>query len=101
MSDRRAFPLRSRLHLDLGTRPELTRRCTHVQRYRRESRRISAWTEFANREAPMTWPLKLSRLVALCVALLPLDGLGQAAAEDYPTRPVRWILGFPPGGPTD
>jgi tripartite-type tricarboxylate transporter receptor subunit TctC len=24
-----------------------------------------------------------------------------AWAQTYPTRPVRWILGFPPGGPTD
>src|SRR5438477_1259250 len=24
-----------------------------------------------------------------------------AAAHDYPTRPVHWIVGFPPGGATD
>jgi Tripartite tricarboxylate transporter family receptor len=24
-----------------------------------------------------------------------------ASALDYPTRPVRWIVGFPPGGPND
>ena len=24
-----------------------------------------------------------------------------AAALDYPTRPVHWIVGFPPGGATD
>jgi tripartite-type tricarboxylate transporter receptor subunit TctC len=23
------------------------------------------------------------------------------ATEDYPTRPVRWIIGFPPGGGAD
>jgi tripartite-type tricarboxylate transporter receptor subunit TctC len=26
---------------------------------------------------------------------------GVASAFDYPTRPVRWIVGFPPGGPND
>jgi len=49
----------------------------------------------------MSWPLKLFRLVILCVALLPLVEPDQLSAQDYPTRPVRWILGFPPGGPTD
>ena len=24
-----------------------------------------------------------------------------AAAQDYPTRPVRWVVGYPPGGATD
>src|SRR5215204_7241885 len=49
----------------------------------------------------MIWPLKLFRLVILGLVLLPLVGPGHASAQDYPTRPVRWILGFPPGGPTD
>jgi tripartite-type tricarboxylate transporter receptor subunit TctC len=34
---------------------------------------------------------------AAALPVLPRTGL----ALDYPTRPVRWIVGFPPGGPND
>lgn len=27
--------------------------------------------------------------------------IGGAAAQDYPSRPVRWVVGYPPGGATD
>ncbi len=39
-------------------------------------------------------------LAAACAALLTL-ATGAVAAEDYPVRPVRLIIGFPPGGATD
>jgi tripartite-type tricarboxylate transporter receptor subunit TctC len=38
---------------------------------------------------------------AACGALLALGAGGSLAAEEYPTRPLRIIVGFPPGGATD
>jgi tripartite-type tricarboxylate transporter receptor subunit TctC len=38
--------------------------------------------------------------MAASAAALPVVSR-TAWAQTYPTRPVRWILGFPPGGPTD
>ena len=40
------------------------------------------------------------RFFALCLAALALSGIG-AAAQDYPTRPVHWIVCFAAGGPND
>ena len=39
-------------------------------------------------------------LAAACAVLLALAS-GGVAAEDYPVRPVRLIIGFPPGGAAD
>ncbi|MDP1536509.1 MAG: tripartite tricarboxylate transporter substrate binding protein [Burkholderiales bacterium] len=39
-------------------------------------------------------------LAAACAVLLALTA-APVAAEDYPARPVRIIIGFPPGGATD
>jgi len=44
--------------------------------------------------------LVFGRLVALCLASMSA-GIGGAAALDYPTRPVRWIVSYTPGGGTD
>ena len=30
-----------------------------------------------------------------------IASIGRAAALDYPTRPVRFVVGYPPGGATD
>jgi tripartite-type tricarboxylate transporter receptor subunit TctC len=42
-----------------------------------------------------------ARLFAGCLAALTLPAIDSAAALDYPTRPVRWIVTYPPGGGTD
>jgi tripartite-type tricarboxylate transporter receptor subunit TctC len=45
--------------------------------------------------------MNLARLFAVCLTGLMLAGIGDACALDYPTRPVRWIVTYPPGGGTD
>ena len=44
--------------------------------------------------------MKLSRLFAVIIAVLSL-GASAAHADDYPSRAVHWIVGYPPGGTTD
>jgi tripartite-type tricarboxylate transporter receptor subunit TctC len=45
--------------------------------------------------------LRLFALFALSLpALLPLSA-PPASAQDYPTRPIKWVVGYPPGGATD
>jgi tripartite-type tricarboxylate transporter receptor subunit TctC len=36
----------------------------------------------------------------ICLASFAF-GIAPCSAADYPNRPVRWIIGFPPGGPVD
>jgi tripartite-type tricarboxylate transporter receptor subunit TctC len=45
-----------------------------------------------------------SRRTAICLIAMGLSAIasiGSASALDYPTRPVRFIVGYPPGGATD
>src|SRR2546430_11618145 len=45
-----------------------------------------------------------SRRSAICLIAIgfsALASIGGASALDYPTRPVRWVVGYPPGGATD
>jgi tripartite-type tricarboxylate transporter receptor subunit TctC len=49
----------------------------------------------------MTSRANCARLLAIGLIGFTLAGIGNAAALDYPTRPVRWIVGYPAGGSTD
>lgn len=41
------------------------------------------------------------RFLPLALTFFVLGGASAASALDYPTRPVRWIVGYPAGGTTD
>ena len=41
--------------------------------------------------------VSFARLFAVCLTGVTLVGIGQAFALDYPTRPVRWVVTYPPG----
>ena len=41
------------------------------------------------------------RLIAFVCASLSAALSGPAAAQDYPNKPVRWVVGYPAGGTTD
>ncbi len=40
-------------------------------------------------------------LLALMLAGLSLMGISTVSAQNYPNKPVRWVVGYPPGGATD
>ncbi len=49
-----------------------------------------------------------SRRTAICliatgisIGLSAIASIGSAAAQNYPTRPIKWVVGYPPGGATD
>jgi tripartite-type tricarboxylate transporter receptor subunit TctC len=43
---------------------------------------------------------RLARTLALALAI-SFGAAGAASANDYPARPVKWIVPYPPGGTTD
>src|SRR3954469_14976837 len=63
-----------------------------------------------NRNGPGPEPVAIgrnfmiSRRTAICLTAIGLAMtalIGTAQAVDYPTRPVKWVVGYPPGGATD
>ena len=45
--------------------------------------------------------MKINHWVSACAfAVAQLTAI-DVLAQSYPTRPIRWIVTYPPGGPTD
>ena len=43
----------------------------------------------------------LRKVVALCLVATAVAAAGAAAAADYPIKPVKWVVPYPPAGTTD
>jgi tripartite-type tricarboxylate transporter receptor subunit TctC len=54
------------------------------------------------RAAAISRPHAARAFAALAIGLTgAIAEIGPASAQDYPSRPVRWVIGFPAGGSTD
>src|SRR4051794_34166662 len=49
---------------------------------------------------PRARPAHAFASLVICLAAYSIAGIC-SAAQDYPSRPVRWTIGFPAGGSTD
>ncbi|MCP4615042.1 MAG: tripartite tricarboxylate transporter substrate binding protein [Bradyrhizobium sp.] len=45
--------------------------------------------------------LRRTAVGLIAISILAFASIGGAAAQDYPKRPVRWVVGFAPGGAND
>ena len=45
--------------------------------------------------------LRRTAMGLFAIGISAIASVGSASALDYPTRPVRWVVGYPPGGATD
>lgn len=43
----------------------------------------------------------MKKLILALTAVFILSGIAGAQAQNYPSRPITMLVGFPPGGPTD
>ena len=43
----------------------------------------------------------IAALLVACAGVAITTAVARAADDDYPNHPVRWLVGYPPGGPTD
>jgi tripartite-type tricarboxylate transporter receptor subunit TctC len=55
----------------------------------------------ADAKSPPIWRKKCGRVGWIAAAILLAGIVAGVAAEPYPTRPIRLLVGFPAGGPTD
>src|SRR5579862_413260 len=65
---------------------------------RRQKKKRQRCTSLKPQEGTMKRGSFIGALIVLLASVL-LSGL--ARAEDYPSRPITMMVGFPPGGPTD
>jgi len=45
--------------------------------------------------------MRPKRVIATISLLIALLGASDAIADDYPSRPIKWVVGYPAGGTTD
>jgi len=45
--------------------------------------------------------MRPKRVIAAISLLIALLGASDAIADDYPSRPIKWVVGYPAGGTTD
>jgi hypothetical protein len=55
----------------------------------------------ANAKSPSAWFARRCQLGWLTAVILVAGSVAGVADEPYPTRPIRLLVGFPAGGPTD
>ena len=63
--------------------------------------KIGGGNEAMTGENMTTGFLRLNLFALACLASLAVGIAPASAADSYPNRPVRWLIGFPPGGPVD